>query len=261
MSEGERKGKALAKILRLVVGIDGGARSSSWRVWEHGDSFYVAPREMQGAIKVSLHPPSDAFLDGRWVFGFTKEFLDAGGEMTPSSHPRWVEVNTRPMRVGVTRACTVQVPHAAVNLLDPLPGADKHIWVSPPAQGLTRELVFLLLAAGSEHTSSFAHPGLLGGIDNRRGDRLVVLHREVSLAERPRLSGDLEPQGGPAEYARVRAVFMGVTRDDGSPVLTEVSGEPSSVFRQAVESGEVSALFEVDDDHGIDGGENVERGE
>lgn len=82
---------------------------------------------MQGAMKVSLHPPSGKYPDGRWVFGFTQEYLDAGGVMEPSDHHRWEPFDSRPLRAGVTRACTVQVPHEVVNCIDPLRGAGKHV--------------------------------------------------------------------------------------------------------------------------------------
>lgn len=233
--------------LRLVVGTQGGPRSTSWTAWAWQESFYVAPREMKGAMKVSLHPPSDEYPNGLWLFGFTREYLDAGGEMEPATHPRLERFDSRPLRPGVTRACTVQVPHEVVNWNEPLPRGSKHVWVPPPVAGRARELIFLLLAADLGDPRAAAHPRYLGQISNARGDHLVALHREVNLAERPRLSTDLGPSASEADYSRVRAVSMGVLREDGSCVMTEVAGEPAASYQVAVEEGRVVALLEVDD--------------
>ncbi len=73
------------------------------------------------------------------------------------------------------------------------------------------------------------HPRYLGQVDNSRGDHLVALHREVSLTERPRLAGDLGPTAQEADYARVRAVAMGVLQEDGSCVMTEMAAESPSL--------------------------------
>ena len=220
-----------ARALRFVVGQRGGPRSSSWKAWAQAGSFYIAPREMKGALKVSLHPPNERFPDGRFVFGFTQEFLNTGVEMEPPDHPRWEPFDPLPLHGGITRVCTVQVPHEVVNVVDPLRGAHKHVWVPPPASGLARQLVFLLLAEGVDDAgSAAARADYLGEVHNSRGDRLIVLHNEQALAQRPRITCDMGPTAKSADYAKVRAVAMGLLTADNSCVMTEVAGEPLSAL-------------------------------
>lgn len=57
-----------SKRIRFAVEGDDGRYSTSWAMWEHRDTIYIASRSLGSKIKVSLHP------HGGYRLAFTKEF-------------------------------------------------------------------------------------------------------------------------------------------------------------------------------------------
>lgn len=212
--------------LRLVVGAPGGRRAMSWSAKTRPDgSFYVAPREARGGMKVTLHPPSAEFPDGFYAYGLTKEFfLNDRNEMLPAGHPRLERLVSRTLSGRLVRVCTVQVPYEALNMSSPPRKANRHVWVAPPDPGTARELIFFLADSPPAATVR-VHDHFVGEVTSGQGN-LVVMQRQVVLQVRPRLTVDLGPTATPEDYAQVWAVGMGTAHEDGTAILTEASAEP-----------------------------------
>jgi hypothetical protein len=207
---------------RFVVG-DPDARSSSWRAWVASDgSFYVSPREMKGAVKVSLHPPRDGDPDSGWFFGFTREFALAN-QIEPLGHTRLERFHVEPRAPGITRACTIRIHSTVVNWNRPLRRARQHIWIPRPAEGMATEIVFCVITDPMRRDVNATR--VVGELTNERGVRLLAFSREARVSERVRLSGDMGPHATDTDVAQVRAMVMGTLGEDGSVVLEEVAGE------------------------------------
>jgi hypothetical protein len=62
-------------VVRLAVGDERGACSSVWRFWQYNDDLYIAPRNIAGCLKISLH---DGWFGLAVSKSFYQKLCDAG---------------------------------------------------------------------------------------------------------------------------------------------------------------------------------------
>jgi hypothetical protein len=196
----------------------------SWRAWVQPDgSFYIAPRELAGAVKVSLHLPNQNNPRDGWFFGFTKEFVSEYS-VEPPGHARIEPYVVEPKAPGITRVCTVRIPFVVVNDERVLPKQAQHLWVASPQEGMAAEVVLCLIT--DPQFSWVVEDGTsVGDLSNHLGTRLVAFSRQVGIPERMRMAVDAAPGATDADPAQLRGVAMGRLAEDGSVVLEEIVAE------------------------------------
>ena len=211
--------------LRLVVGTAGGPRSSSWKAGVARDgSFYILPREMKGAVKVSLHPPNEKHAEAGWFFGFDGDFVKHH-PIEPSNHGRTEQFWSDDLAPGLTRVCTVQVPDHVVSLRRDLKRAAELVWLPPPNPGMCRTITYLL-ASSHVADQARAHRSYVGHVVGADRD-LIVLQGQIQTPNDVRLEGHLSGDATLERYANVRGVALGRRSDDGSVIVTEIVAEPA----------------------------------
>jgi hypothetical protein len=133
--------------IRFGVSDADGRRSATWvcttRTGQGKADVYLACRNLSGAAKLSLHQ------SGEWRFAFAKEQFDSlfDEESVPTS--RLIASWFKPPETlkGITRACTIFVPAAAVSTESAR--EDDVTWLPAPTQGLTKEIALLLIEPGA----------------------------------------------------------------------------------------------------------------
>lgn len=133
-------------------GTNAGSTSGPWVVWTHKDDIYIAPEELSGMWKVSLHG------DAAWRLAMTAEHVASGIEpQLPQGVDRamwkWVtdELPAPPFVDGVRLTFVVATTRAALLSSRPLDDRSQHIAVDDRWDVLTM-VRFLMTEPGVELT-------------------------------------------------------------------------------------------------------------
>lgn len=116
---------------RLVVGVPGGARSNTWRIWSQGDEIYVLSGGMGGVEKLSFHS------SGICRKAFTSDWGAPPG-LADRATVKWKRNATPPVAEG-TGCCVLEVQIATDYLSTGLEALTKKvIWIEPaPSNRMT----------------------------------------------------------------------------------------------------------------------------
>jgi hypothetical protein len=171
------------KTLRFAVGTPEEYRSAIWRLWVQGDDVYLATRTMTQFIKLSLH------RSGIWRLAWTEESSMKAQGSYNRVEQRW----QRPaeFRLGWTQGPAVIVPNSGIwkpfqRALDQ-EKIPVH-WSSIPQPG--QKYHFTVLFARSQapqnswQTVVRSDDSLLGVLDLRNGDKIVLHRREIPMVEK-----------------------------------------------------------------------------
>lgn len=210
--------------LRLIVGHREGKHGLSWTVFTGGDDIYVKVRSMQGAFKISVHPPGPKGPDVAYFYGFEESWLKNHPEgMEPAGTPRIEQYQPKELGPGVRRILSIRVHPEAVVSCKQITKADSHIWVEP-LPDRTVEL-HLLLAERTDAAAAWCRgrsAKLIAGIldETNLGDVLVyVSHREAGP---PPARIEAQATAAPASPDDLEAVAFGIDSLDGSVVVDEM---------------------------------------
>jgi len=201
--------------LRFAVGTANGPRSSVWRVRSYKSDVYIAPRDIMGSMKVSLH------RDGNCFFKLTEQGHEraSGCEKIPAI--KWTR--PRPDRLDASVALFITFPAEGLAPGDPVVETRPIIWLPAPAPGEAMKVGFFFLAGvpkgyavrlgGEERELGYYH------LDN--GDALVVAARIIpydvtgpfaDLLEAKGFTAKVVVPGGarePKQGEAMRGIFYG----------------------------------------------------
>jgi len=169
--------------IRFSVSNQRDLRSATWKLFspKGKEDFYLACRELRGAIKVSFHQ------SGRWHVGFDETFLEKEApEDSPLLDNRYLSKWPEPQELcpGVRLAFRIFVPEAAITVLKK-EEEKSLIWIPSPSQGKAIEILIILTLP---ETKISTWPGaksmgtsLVGKIDLDSGKKVWAVYRVMEL--------------------------------------------------------------------------------
>lgn len=167
--------------IRFGVADTDGRRSATWvcttRTGQGKTDVYLACRNLGGAAKLSLHQ------SGEWRFAFAKEQFEALFDEETIPPSRLIASWFKPPETlkGITRACTIFVPAAAV--WTESAKEDDVIWLPAPTQGLTKEITLLMIEPGAilpAWLTENVEVQTVGVLTLDNGGFAWLVHRDVS---------------------------------------------------------------------------------
>lgn len=136
---------------KFAVGKPAGPRSGIWRVWTAKtpkSDIYIAPRNLAGILKVSLHE------SGEWRSAFTYEYASKKFDKTmPISESRIIEEWDRPIDIspGVSLAFRIVIPNDDLMAVPVDQNtALKITWITPPTEEDLTEVAVILTHSNVE---------------------------------------------------------------------------------------------------------------
>ena len=168
--------------------------AASWKLWSvpSGDSsFYIACRELSGAVKLSLHE------SGRWHVAYAKEHFDRLFEEDKKPETRFIRSLNKPnnFHPGWTLAVRIQTPWFAVSTQRSL--KDDFVLVESPKPGQMSEICVLIL---ERHVAPVGWPGmdsmgtsLVGHLELKDKSNVWVVNRLIDYVEPSGLKKDVNP--------------------------------------------------------------------
>jgi hypothetical protein len=193
------------RSIRFGVTDRAGHRAATWRCWTNGaggkSDVYLACRELQGKLKLSLHE------SGRWHVGFDRAsfttMFDEGAQPRTRFLGTWDRA--APICDGLILACRVVVPsHAATVPIETL--SKKIFWIdsAPPAKSV-QVAIFLCdyeFEEGNWPGRTSMNSGLVGSFRLEGGGHIVAVHHTI-----PSLNLNFPTTHSPN-------LFRGITADD-----------------------------------------------
>jgi hypothetical protein len=193
-------------------------------VFTRRNDIYIKVRSIQGAFKVSVHPPGPKGPTVAYFYGCDASWLWNHPEgMEPARAPRIEQYYPKELGSGVRRILTIRVHPESVVSSKQTQKADSHIWVEPPSNR-TVEL-HVLLAERTDAAAEWCRgrsAELIAGIldETSLGDLLVyVSHREASS---PPIWIETQAAAEPVLPSDLGAIAMGIDPLDGAVVVDEV---------------------------------------
>jgi hypothetical protein len=130
--------------IRFTVRTEAGQRAATWKCWSPSDKedVYVICRDIQGALKTSLHQ------SGRWHVAYFEGFFEESvlEEQHGTGPGRFIDTWDRPgpMAPGVTLALRIVTPWSSVMIVDPSPSPAHMVNIPAPSEGRAIDCVVFL---------------------------------------------------------------------------------------------------------------------
>ena len=166
--------------LRFFVGDANGRRSGAWRIWTHGNDIYVAPREVAGDLKFSLHESGECI--NAYTQALESELGGAGDFPTGNRrvHTWWCDRGPE-----IRNAIALRLSFPA-DELRPI-GADAvldkpHVAIPAPPSG-HEAVVYISFTRTGPITITDPEFGLLADYPLPDGSRLAILHRVLPVPQ------------------------------------------------------------------------------
>jgi hypothetical protein len=179
------------KTFRFAVGSPEEYRSAIWRLWVQGNDVYLTMRSPRARIKAQSPKVLIKFSlhgSGIWRLAWTQESGLLAQGIADRVEKRWYRPSE--FRPGWTQGPAVIVPHTGIQRpfrRDHGEDTGSVTWSPTPQPGYKHHFTILFASAqapdDSWQTVIRPEDALLGTLDLRNGDKVVLCRREVPMVE------------------------------------------------------------------------------